>query len=237
MQRIVAIIPAYNEAENIRRVINEIKDYQPDIKIVIVNDCSTDDTESVTMQSGETVLNLPYNLGIGGAVQTGLKYARDNGYDIAVQVDGDGQHIASEIEKLIAPIAEDRADVVIGSRFLGVGDFKSTFPRRVGIRIIAFVNSILTGAKITDNTSGFRAYNKKAISFLSEYYPHDYPEPVAVVELFRNRFRITEVPAMMRERRGGTSSIGTLGSAYYMIKVLIASLIAFSRKPIVKEDD
>ncbi len=236
MPRVLIIIPAYNESENIGRVIGDIREHQPDVELVVINDCSSDDTEAVVIAAGETVLSLPYNLGIGGAVQTGLRYARDRGFDIALQVDGDGQHPASEIEKTIAPIVSGEADVVIGSRFLGEGEFKSSFSRRIGIKIISLFNSILTGMKITDNTSGFRAYDKAAISFLADHYPQDYPEPVAVIELFRNGFRIREVPAVMREREAGTSSIGPLGSIYYMIKVIVANLIAFSRKPVNRED-
>ncbi len=236
MPKIAAIIPAFNEAGNISRVMAEIKEYRSDIKIVVVNDASTDNTEAVAKKSGETVLALPYNLGIGGAVQTGLRYAYENDYDIAVQVDGDGQHVPSEIERLIGPIVADEADVVIGSRFLGVGEFRSSFGRKLGIRIIAFINSMLVGVKVTDNTSGFRAYSRKATAFLSKHYPQDYPEPVAVVELFRNRFRVAEVPTLMRERERGTSSIGIVNSIYYMIKVVLAGLVAFSRKPVVKED-
>ncbi len=237
MPKIAAIIPAYNEAENIGGVIREIKEHHPEIKIVVVNDASTDNTDAIVKESGETVLTLAHNLGIGGTVQTGLKYANENYYDIAIQVDGDGQHIPAEIDKLTDPIIDGQADVVIGSRFLGIGDFKSSLSRRLGIRFISFVNSTLVGAKTTDNTSGFRAYNKKAIAFLSEHYPQDYPEPVAVIELFRNRFRVMEVPTLMRERERGSSSIGALNSIYYMIKVIMANVIAFSRKPASKEDD
>jgi glycosyltransferase involved in cell wall biosynthesis len=237
MPRIAAIIPAFNEAENIGRVIDEIRKHQPDIKIVVINDASSDDTGAIAGESGETVLSLPFNLGIGGAVQTGLRYANENGYETAVQVDGDGQHVPEEIEKLLGPILAGEADVVIGSRFLGHGDFRSSISRKLGIRIIGLINSILVGAKVTDNTSGFRAYSRSAIAFLSEHYPQDYPEPVAVVELFRNRFRVVEVPVRMRERVRGTSSIGAINSVYYMIKVVIANLIAFSRRPVVKEDD
>jgi len=236
MPRILIIIPAYNEAENISRVIAEVREHQPDAKLVVINDCSTDDTEAAVIGTGETVISLPYNLGIGGAVQTGLMYARDKEFDIALQVDGDGQHVANEIEKIIAPITANDADVVIGSRFLGVGEFKSTFSRRIGIKIISLFNFMLTGVRITDSTSGFRAYDKAAIAFLAAHYPQDYPEPVAIIELFRNGFRIKEVPALMREREAGTSSIGPLGSVYYMIKVIIANLIAFSRKPMSREE-
>lgn len=232
MPRIVVIIPAYNEEASVGRVIAEINECQPDIDIVVVNDASTDNTESTVREAGQTVLSLPYNLGIGGAVQTGLRYAFERGFDIAVQVDGDGQHIPAEIGKLIGPVLDDQADVVIGSRFLGAADFRSSVARKIGIRVISFINSFLVGSKVTDNTSGFRAYNRKAIAFLSKHYPQDYPEPVAVVELFRNRFRVVEVPARMRERSGGSSSIGVLNSIYYMIKVIVANFIAFSRKPV-----
>jgi len=237
MERVLVIIPAYNESENIRHVIDEIRAAQPAACIAVVNDCSTDDTERVARDIGVELLSLPYNLGIGGAVQTGLKYARDNHFDVAVQVDGDGQHPAGEIGKLLGPIREGNADVVIGSRFLGAGDFRSTFTRRIGIRIITLINRMLTGRTVTDNTSGFRAYNSGAIAFLADTYPQDYPEPVAVVELHRNGFRITEVAVEMRERQMGTSSIGALGSIYYMIKVLVANLIAVSRKPAVRGGD
>lgn len=237
MLKIIAIIPAFNEEKNIRRVIEDIKEHQPKIKIVVINDASTDNTEIEAKKSGGTVITLPLNLGIGGAVQTGLKYAKENDFDIAVQVDGDGQHMASQIEKIIKPIINDETDVVIGSRFLGEGDYKTKFWRRIGISIFTLVNSFLVGQRITDNTSGFRAYNKNAISFLSKFYPQDYPEPEAVVELHRNKFRIKEVPVLMRKREGGRSSIGTLGSLYYVFKVLMASVIAFSRKPVFKEDN
>jgi glycosyltransferase involved in cell wall biosynthesis len=233
--KLVVIIPAFNESANIARVISETKSSQPSAKIVVVNDCSTDDTEAIVKSVNETVLSLPCNLGIGGAVQTGLRFAQDGGYEAAVQVDGDGQHISSEIEKLMIPIVQDEADVVIGSRFLSRGSFRSTFARRVGIRILSVVNSALTGSRITDSTSGFRAYNQRAICFLSEHYPQDYPEPIAVIDLFRNGYRIVEVPVKMRERQGGTSSISAVKSIYYMTKVLVASLIAFTRKPVSKE--
>ncbi len=236
MARIAAIIPAYNEEANIRKVIRDIESQDIEIKVIVVNDCSTDNTERIVREEGETVLNLPSNLGIGGAVQTGMRYARERGYDIAVQVDGDGQHPASEIKSLVELIESGEADVVIGSRFLGKGDFQSSFARRIGIRIISMVNSFLVGKRISDNTSGFRAFNRKAIDFLSDHYPQDYPEPVAVVELFRNGFRIREVPVRMREREGGESSISFISSIYYMIKVLTASLVAFTRKPVVEKE-
>lgn len=235
--KIIAIIPAFNEEKNIRRVIEDIKKHQPKVKIVVINDASTDNTEIEAKKSGGTVITLPLNLGIGGAVQTGLKYAKESDFDIAIQVDGDGQHMASQIEKIIRPVINSEADVVIGSRFLAKGDYKLKFWRRIGISIFSLVNTFMIGQKITDNTSGFRAYNKKAISFLSQFYPQDYPEPEAVVELYRNKFRIKEVPVLMRKREGGGSSIDTLDSVYYVVKVLMANFIAFSRKPVFREDN
>jgi len=230
--RIAAIIPAYNEADAVGTVVEELRNDAPSATPIVVNDCSTDTTADVVRSTDAVLLSLPQNLGIGGAVQTGLKYARDNKFDIAVQIDGDGQHIAAEIEKIAAPIVDGQADVVIGSRFLDNKSFRSTAARRVGINLISMVNSMLVGQKITDNTSGFRAFNRRAIEFLAVHYPQDYPEPVAVVELFRNRFRMVEVPVEMRERTSGESSIGSLSAIYYMIKVLTASIVAYTRQPV-----
>lgn len=227
-----AIIPAYNEADNIKSVVADLREHQPGLEIVVVNDCSTDNTAEVARCLSVTVLDLPINLGIGGAVQTGLKYARTNGCELAIQFDGDGQHLASEIESIIAPALAGEADVVIGSRFIGDGDYKSPLARRLGIRLLQVINSVLIGSKITDNTSGFRAFNRRAIEFLSEYYPQDYPEPQAVIELHRNKFKIIEVPVRMTERQHGRSSISAHRSLYYMIKVILANLIAISRKPV-----
>jgi len=234
-KRIVAIVPAFNEEENIRVVIKDLRMYQPEIKIVVINDCSGDNTEAIVNEMSETVLSLPINLGIGGAVQTGLRYARDNGFDIAIQFDGDGQHMAEEIEKIITPVINSEADVVNGSRFLGAGGYKSNFLRRVGIRLFMLVNSLMIGSRITDNTSGFRAFNSQAISFLACYYPQDYPEPQAIIELYRNKFRIKEVAVAMKERTRGSTSIKALSSVYYMVKVLMANFIAFTREPVIKE--
>ncbi len=231
----IAIVPAFNESKNIGGVIEDLRTHYPTAKILVINDCSIDHCDAVVRLFGESVISLPINLGIGGAVQTGLKYALDNGYDIAFQFDGDGQHMASEVEKIVLPIIRREADVVIGSRFLGTNGYQSSLIRRFGIEIFRLVNSLLIRRKITDNTSGFRAYNRRAIEFLSLFYPQDYPEPEAVIELFRNGFQIIEVPTLMRERKQGHSSIRTFGSGYYMIKVLMASLIAFSRKPVYKE--
>jgi len=227
--KIIAIVPAYNEENNIALVIADLRKYQPDIKIVILNDASTDQTEKVARASGVTVLNLAVNLGIGGAVQTGFIYARDEKYDIAFQFDGDGQHLASEIDKLLEPLIRKETDVVIGSRFLEKGGFRSSLVRQAGIRLISLVNKLLTGRKIMDSTSGFRAFNQKAIAFLAENYSQDYPEPEAVVRLFRNGFKILEVPVQMRARLSGRSSIRPIHSFYYIIKVLLSNMIGESR--------
>ena len=234
--KLCAIIPAWNEAANLPGVIDDIRSHQPEMHIVVVNDCSADNTAEVATSLGVTVLNLPVNLGIGGAVQTGLKFARDNGCELAIQFDGDGQHLGSEIEKIIAPVRAGEADVVIGSRFLDDTGYHSSLARRSGIRLLQWLNSWMIGSRITDNTSGFRAFNRSAIEFLAEYYPQDYPEPQAVIELYRNKFRISEVSVLMAQRTYGKSSIPSHKSLYYMLKVIMANTIAFTRKPVRRKD-
>jgi len=236
-EHICAIVPAYNEELNIRCVLEDISQHHPDIKIVVVNDCSDDNTEGVVRELDQTILNLPINLGIGGAVQTGMKYAMANDFDIAIQFDGDGQHLAAEIDSIIKPVVNGTHDVVIGSRFLKPSGYSAGHFRSIGIGVFRMLNSLLLGSTITDNTSGFRAYGRKAISFLAQFYPQDYPEAEAVIELFRNGFRIGEVAVTMRERSGGESSIGVMNSVYYMIKVVMANLIAFSRRPVKQETE
>jgi glycosyltransferase involved in cell wall biosynthesis len=200
-----------------------------------VNDGSADATSAQARSTGKAlVVDLPKNLGIGGAVQTGFKYAARNGYLVAIQFDGDGQHLAAEIPKLLARLDQGGVSLVIGSRFLEKhAGYRSTFVRRLGIRLFEGLNSILIGQRITDNTSGFRAYDHQAISFLAQYYPVDYPEPEAVILLGRNGFRIAEVFTLMRERQEGGSSIAGLKGAYYMVKVMLAVLMTFLRKPLV----
>ena len=235
--KILSIIPAYNESANIENVLKDLYNQNIEFDVLVVNDGSVDKTGEVAEASGKAyVVNLPCNLGIGGGVQTGFKFAKQKNYDIAFQFDGDGQHKASEIKIILEPIIKNQADVVIGSRFLMKNSgFQSTFSRRIGIKIFEMVNSILIKQKITDNTSGLRAYNKKAIGFLSDFYPLDYPEPEAVILLGKNGFRIVEVPVMMQERKGGRSSISGFGSVYYMIKVLLAIFVNYLRPRIVKE--
>lgn len=229
--RILVIVPAYNEEKSIISVINDLRSIEVDLDICIINDGSTDRTSEVANQQGEViVIDLPQNLGIGGAVQTGFMYAFRKHYDIAIQFDGDGQHIASELPKLIEPITEQKADVVIGSRFIVKSDsYKSSKLRIVGIKTFYFVNSLLIGQRITDNTSGFRAYNKEAIKFLANNYPTDYPEPEAVILLGKNGFKIKEVFTKMRERLTGNSSISLKNGVFYMIKVLLAIIMTAMR--------
>jgi len=230
--KILIVVPAYNESENIVGVIDSLRAVNPEWDIVVINDCSTDNTASLVDSTNKaTVISLPCNLGIGGAVQTGFKYAKAKNYDIVVKFDGDGQHISTEINKILTPILSNESDVVIGSRFLEVHDgFKSTFLRLIGIKIFSIVNSFLIHQKITDNTSGFRAYNRRAIDFLHIHYPSfDYPEPEEVILLGKNGFRLKEIFTEMQQRLGGRSSITGLKSIYYMIKVLLAVCIVAIR--------
>jgi glycosyltransferase involved in cell wall biosynthesis len=232
--RILIIIPAYNEEKNIAKVIQSLKEANSDYECLVVNDGSKDNTQHEAEASGlATVIQLPSNLGIGGAVQTGFKYAFYNDIDYAIQFDGDGQHLASEIPKILLPLQANEYDVCIGSRFVEkTQGFQSTFMRRIGIRIFALMSRVLIRKKITDSTSGFRAYNKQAIAFLAANYPTDYPEPETVILLGKNDFRIREVSVEMIERQGGESSISGLKSAHYMIKVILAMLMTAQRQKI-----
>ncbi len=231
---VLVIVPAYNEEQAIAKVIGELKALQPPPDVLVINDGSLDRTGRAAKQTEQAlVVDLPDNLGIGGAVQTGFKFATAAGYDFAVQFDGDGQHIATEIPKLLKALTEDDTDIVIGSRFLEKhSGFQSTFTRRIGIKVFRVVNSLLIRQTITDNTSGFRAYNRRSIVFLAKHYPVDYPEPEAVILLGKNGFRMVEVPTEMRERQTGGSSIFGIYSVYYMIKVLLAILMTAIRKPL-----
>jgi glycosyltransferase involved in cell wall biosynthesis len=228
------IIPAFNEAWNIESLIYDLRATVPACDILVVNDASTDLTGSLAEKTGEAaVLNFPYNLGIGAAVQAGFKYARKHGYDYALQFDGDGQHKSTEIDRLLKLLRLNHADVVVGSRFCKKRSegYRSTFMRRIGIRIFKFVTLLLIQKRINDCTSGFRAYNKEAIRFLSWYYPADYPEPEALIMLGKNGFRISEIYTPMNERAGGKSSI-TSRSVFYMAKVLLAMVMTAMRPKI-----
>lgn len=223
--KVLIIIPAYNESENIGRVAQNLMDAAPQYDYLIVNDGSTDDTLGICERAGFSYLDLPINLGIGGAVQAGYVYARKNGYDIAVQMDGDGQHDIAYLEDMLQPILAGEADVVIGSRFLKKEGFQSSQSRRIGIGILSFLIRLTTGKKIMDVTSGFRAVNRMFIDIYAKDYPTDYPEPEAIVTAVMHRGRVQEVPVRMKAREGGTSSITLRKSVYYMIKVTLAILI------------
>ena len=235
--RRVAIVPALNEAETIAGVVEEIRAVDPGFEILVVDDGSTDATWAEARRAGARVARLPYNVGIGGAVQTGYQYARDHGFQLAVQIDGDGQHDPVELAQLLAPISEDRADMVVGSRFLDAGDYRPSFPRKMGIRLLAGVVSVLVRQRMTDPTSGFRAVNRRGIVLFAAEYPHDYPEAEANVVAYRRRLRVVEVPVVMRERAAGRSSITAPRSFYYMVKVVLALFISVFRRypPAVEE--
>jgi glycosyltransferase involved in cell wall biosynthesis len=235
----IAIVPALNEEAAIAQVIDEIRAYDPELEIVVIDDGSPDRTAQAARAAGAQVLRLPFNLGIGGAVQTGFRYAYENGFELAVRVDGDGQHVPAQLSAVVEPVVRGDADIVVGSRYLGPsGDgYRSTAPRRVGIRILAGIVSLLTGQRITDPTSGFQALNRKAITLFAVDYPHDYPEVEALVLLLRHRLRLLEVPIAMRPRAGGRSSIRTLSSAYYMVKVLLALFVGSFRRNVIPLED
>lgn len=225
MSKVLIIIPAYNEADNIEKVVDNLILNYPQYDYVVVNDGSSDTTRDVCHERGYQYLNLSINLGIGGAVQTGYKYAKDKGYDVAVQVDGDGQHDISYLEKMLPVLESGEADVVIGSRFIDREGFQSSLLRRMGINFLSSLIWVCTGQKIKDVTSGFRAVNKRFIDTYAKYYPMDYPEPEAIISAIMNRGKIKEIPVVMQERIGGQSSINFLRSIYYMIKVTLAILV------------
>lgn len=219
------IIPAYNEAQNIEKVVNNLVINYPQYDYVIVNDGSTDATRRVCQENRYHVLNLPINMGIGGAVQTGYRYAIENDYDIAVQIDGDGQHDVAFLEEMVALIENGEADTVIGSRFVQKEGFQSSLTRRLGIKLLSGLGWILTGVRVRDITSGYRAVAKRFIQIFAQDYPTDYPEPEAMVIAAVYGAKIMEYPVVMRERENGTSSITLKRSVYYMVKVTLAMLI------------
>lgn len=224
------IIPAYNEAENIEKTIDAITKKAKDFDYIIINDCSSDETLKICEAKGYNVVSLPINLGIGGAVQTGYKYALQNGYDVAVQVDGDGQHDPAFLHMMVDYMVEKKCDMVIGSRFINKEGFQSSGTRRLGIKYFTILIKLLTGAKITDPTSGLRMINREVIKVFAADYPKDYPEPESVVSILRQKKNVQEIPVIMKAREGGVSSISPKKSVYYMIKVTLAILIECIRK-------
>jgi glycosyltransferase involved in cell wall biosynthesis len=227
----LALIPAYNEAATVGSVVRAVRDRAPFCDVLVVNDGSRDGTTAEARAAGADVLELPFNLGIGGAVQAGFIYAKENCYRWMVQVDGDGQHEPEEITALVAVMDENPSiDMVCGSRFLVPGEYLPPVSRRTGIHLFAFLLSRILRQPVTDPTSGFRLYNRRAIELFSNDYPHDYPEVEAVLMLHHHRLRMTEVPVRMFERGGGRSSISSGKSAYYMIKVLLALFVGLLRR-------
>lgn len=235
--RRIAVVPAYNEERNIARVVQELKEYDAGLDIVVVSDGSVDRTGDVARKAGAKVLQLPFNLGIGGAVQTGFRYAWENGYELAVRCDGDGQHIPAELPKVIAPVVTGDADIAIGSRFVVNGGYQSSATRRIGIRLLALVVSVIARQRVTDATSGFQALNRRALELFAADYPHDYPEVEGMVMTIRHHLRLVEVPVEMREREHGRSSITALRSIYYMVKVLIALFVGLFRRDVVPVEE
>lgn len=221
-RKVLIIIPAFNEEESLPRLISGIKRDQPGVDILVVDDGSWDKTSRASARAGVIVLKHPYNLGIGAAMQTGYRYACENGYDIAVQVDGDGQHPPDQIRHILAPVLDGKADLAVGSRFLGAGNYRPTIARAAGIILLSRIVSIITGKRFTDTTSGFRAASRNCIEFFSKSYPDDYPEVESLVLLKRYGYRAMEVPVRMEGRTKGRSSITPLRSIYYMVKVLLA---------------
>lgn len=235
--RRVAIVPAYNEQASVAGVVREIRAVDPDVEIVVVDDGSSDRTAALARRAGAVVLQLPYNLGIGGAMQVGYKYALEHGFDVAIQVDGDGQHDPTEIARLLDPLLEGRADMVVGSRFLDDNGYRATIGRMLGIRLFARLVSLIVRQRVTDTTSGFRAVNRHGIALFARDYPNDYPEVESTVLVFRHRLRRVEVPVRMRERWAGQSSITALGSVYYVLKVTLALLVDLFRSPRTLPED
>jgi glycosyltransferase involved in cell wall biosynthesis len=228
----IAIVPAFNEERNVGRVLDELRTIDPGLDVVVVSDGSTDRTAEVASARGAYVIRLPFNLGIGGAVQTGFRYAWEEGYELAVRLDGDGQHDPGELGVLVAPVVAGEADLAVGSRFVEGGGYRSSAARRVGIRILARVVSLIARQRLTDTTSGFQACNRRAIALYAADLPHDYPEVEGMVMAIKHRIRLVEVPVTMREREHGHSSIGTLASIYYMIKILLALFVDLFRRDV-----
>ena len=233
--RVIAIVPAFEEEEAIGAVVEGIRAVDPSLDVLVVDDASGDRTAAVAEAAGATVVRLPYNLGIGGAVQTGFKAALEGGYETAVRLDGDGQHDPAELSKLLEPIRRGEADVVTGSRFVDGGHYRPPLARRIGIVWFAWLVSTLTRRRVTDTTSGFQALNRRAIALFAEDYPSDYPEVEASLLVARLELRQLEVQVGMRERERGRSSITFVRSVYYMLKVTLALLVAMARKPTLPE--
>ncbi|HJA24821.1 MAG TPA: glycosyltransferase family 2 protein [Candidatus Fournierella merdigallinarum] len=223
--KILVIIPCYNESQNIARVVRRLKEACPEADYVVVNDCSTDSSVEILQAEGCNYLDLPINLGIGGGVQCGYQYAVEQGYDVTVQMDGDGQHDPAFLRAVIAPVAAGELDMCIGSRFITKEGFQTSFMRRVGIRFLSALLRLLAGCKVRDVTSGYRACGRALTARFAQQYAQDYPEPEAILRAVCEGYKVGEVPVVMAERQGGVSSINALKSVYYMIKVSLSLVI------------
>jgi len=240
-ERRIAIVPAHNEEGAVGGVVTELRSFDAGLDVVVVDDGSSDRTAEVAAAAGAFVVTLPFNLGIGAAVQTGFKFALDNHYELVVRLDGDGQHDPGELPKLLGPLARDEADIVVGSRFApvttdaGANDHRPVLARRLGIVFFARLVSLLTRQRVTDTTSGFQALNQRGIAIFAADYPHDYPEVEATVMVYKHRLRLVEVPVRMREREHGRSSITAVRSVYYLFKVTLALLVGMVRRSPIPE--
>ena len=234
--KFLLIIPAYNEEKNILSIYKTIEKYNKKSSykydVIVINDGSLDNTKEIIEKNKIPHIDLIENLGIGGAVQTGYKYAYENDYDIAIQFDGDGQHDINYVKNIIDPIIKNKADMVIGSRFIddSTSNFKSTVSRQIGIKLISFFIKLKTGKRIYDTTSGFRACNKKIIERFSRSYPLEYPEPITTTELLQDGYKVSEEAVSMKERTAGESSIGSWKNAYYMFNVILTIILMGGRK-------
>ena len=233
----LAVVPAYNEAGTVAKVVRSLREAAPRFDVVVIDDGSTDDTAGRPRPRAAALVCLPFNLGIGGAVQTGFQYARERGYDYVAQVDGDGQHEAAELHKLVAAMGADRSiDVICGSRFLDAEErYPAPISRRTGVHLFSFALRLMLGQPVSDPTSGFRLYNRRAIALFARDYPHDYPEVEAILMLHEHHLRMTEVPVRMQLRGAGRSSITKPRSLYYMIKVSLALVVGMMRRRTVLE--
>ncbi|WP_294451707.1 glycosyltransferase family 2 protein [uncultured Gemmiger sp.] len=223
--RILVLIPCYNEQDNIVRVVEHLRETCPWADYLVINDCSTDNSAELLRSHGYNYLDLPVNLGIGGGVQCGYQYSRLHGYDVTVQMDGDGQHDPAYLATVVEPVLSGKLDMCIGSRFITHEGFQTSFMRRVGIRFLSAMIHLLCGRKVADVTSGFRATSAEMTSFFADHYAPDYPEPEAILAASLQGFRVGEAPVVMHERLGGVSSISAVKSVYYMLKVSLSLII------------
>lgn len=224
-KKILVLIPCYNEEENIVNTVERLKETCPEVDFLVINDCSTDNSAALLKSRGYPFLDLPVNLGIGGGVQCGYLYATRYGYDVTVQMDGDGQHDPAYLHEIVRPVLDGECDMCIGSRFIKKEGFQTSFMRRVGIRFLSGMIHLLCGKRVLDVTSGFRATNARMTAYFAAHYATDYPEPEAILAACLAGFRVGEAPVIMRERQGGVSSISSFKSVYYMVKVSLALII------------